>query len=84
LGIARGTLYLKGKQAVKDKKVATAIEEWHEQDDTRSPSQTGGPAQDGEKPRQARDEEKWDRSSSQKEAVCLSRQGEQYCPQYPA
>jgi putative transposase len=34
LGIARGTLYLKGKQAVKDKKVATAIEQWHEQDDT--------------------------------------------------
>ena len=34
LGIARGTLYLKGKQAVKDKKVAMAIEEWHEQDDT--------------------------------------------------
>ena len=34
LGIARGTLYLKGKQAVKDKKVAMAIEEWHEPDDT--------------------------------------------------
>jgi len=34
LGIARGTLYLKGKQAAKDKQVATAIEEWHEQDDT--------------------------------------------------
>jgi len=34
LGIARGTLYLKGKQAVKDKKVALAIEEWHEHDDT--------------------------------------------------
>jgi hypothetical protein len=32
--MARGTLYLKGKQAVKDKKVATAIEEWHEEDDT--------------------------------------------------
>jgi len=27
--MARGTLYLKGKQAVKDKKVAMAIEEWH-------------------------------------------------------
>jgi putative transposase len=34
LGLARGTLYLKRKQATKDKKVATAIEEWHEQDDT--------------------------------------------------
>lgn len=34
LGIARGTLYLKGKQAVKDKHVAVAIEEWHGQDDT--------------------------------------------------
>jgi putative transposase len=34
LGIARGTLYLKGKQAGKDKAVATAIEQWHEQDDT--------------------------------------------------
>jgi len=34
LGIARGTLYLKGKQAAKDKQVATAIEAWHEQDDT--------------------------------------------------
>lgn len=32
--MARGTLYLKGKQAVKDKQVATAIEQWHEQDDT--------------------------------------------------
>lgn len=34
LEIARGTLYLKGKQGLKDKKVATAIEEWHQQDDT--------------------------------------------------
>jgi putative transposase len=34
LGMARGTLYLRGKQAVKDKRVATAIEQWHEQDDT--------------------------------------------------
>ena len=34
LGIARGTLYLKGKQAVKDKQVTVLIEEWHEQDDT--------------------------------------------------
>lgn len=34
LDIARGTLYLKGKQAVKDKAIATAIEQWHEQDDT--------------------------------------------------
>jgi putative transposase len=34
LGIARGTLYFKGKQAGKDKAVATAIEQWHEQDDT--------------------------------------------------
>jgi transposase InsO family protein len=32
--MARGTLYLRGKQAVKDKQVATAIEQWHEQDDT--------------------------------------------------
>jgi hypothetical protein len=32
--IARGTLYFKGKQAGKDKAVATAIEQWHEQDDT--------------------------------------------------
>lgn len=34
LEMARGTLYLKGKQAGKDKAVATAIEEWQEQDDT--------------------------------------------------
>jgi hypothetical protein len=32
--MARGTLYRKGKQAVKDKAVVTAIEQWHEQDDT--------------------------------------------------
>src|SRR5437667_2361457 len=32
--MARGTLYLKGNTAVKDKKVAMAIEEWHEHDDT--------------------------------------------------
>jgi putative transposase len=32
--MARGTLYLKRKQATKDKQVATAIEHWHEQDDT--------------------------------------------------
>jgi transposase InsO family protein len=34
LGIARGTLYLQGKQAKKDKQVAIAIETWHETDDT--------------------------------------------------
>lgn len=34
LGIARGTLYLQGKQAEKDKGVAVGIEAWHEQDDT--------------------------------------------------
>jgi putative transposase len=34
LGIARGTLYLQGKQAEKDKQVAIAIEAWHEKDDT--------------------------------------------------
>ena len=32
--MARGTLYVRGKQAGKDKQVATAIEQWHEQDDT--------------------------------------------------
>ena len=77
--MARGTLYLKGKQAVKDKKVALAIEEWHEHDDTRSPSQTGGSAQGGEKSGQAGDEEIWDRSSPQKETLCLSWQSEQHC-----
>lgn len=34
LGFARGTLYLRSKQAEKDKAVAVAIEDWHEQDDT--------------------------------------------------
>ena len=34
LGLARGTLYLKRKQATKDKQVAVAIEQWHERDDT--------------------------------------------------
>ena len=34
LGIARGTLYLRSKQAVKDKQVAVAIERWHEHADT--------------------------------------------------
>jgi putative transposase len=34
LGIARSTLYLHTKQAVKDKQVAVAIEQWHEIDDT--------------------------------------------------
>ncbi len=34
LGIARGTLYLQGKQAKKDKQVAVSIEAWHEKDDT--------------------------------------------------
>lgn len=34
LGLARGTLYLPSKQAVKDKQVAVAIEQWHELDDT--------------------------------------------------
>jgi hypothetical protein len=60
LEIARGTLYLKGKLAVKDKAVATAIEQWHEQDETRSSSQTGDSAQDGEKPGQTGDENLWD------------------------
>jgi putative transposase len=34
LGMARGTLYRKGNQAGKDKAVAIAIEQWHEQDAT--------------------------------------------------
>jgi transposase InsO family protein len=34
LSLARGTLYLQGKQAEKDKQVAIAIETWHEKDDT--------------------------------------------------
>jgi len=34
LGIGRATLYWPSKQAVKDKQVAVAIEQWHEQDDT--------------------------------------------------
>lgn len=34
LGISRGTLYLQGKQAKKDKQVAISIEAWHEKDDT--------------------------------------------------
>jgi hypothetical protein len=56
LEITRGTLYHKGKQAVKEKAVATAIEQWHEQDDTRSSSETSCAAGDGEKPRQTGDE----------------------------
>jgi putative transposase len=32
--MARGSLYLQRKQAVKDKQVAVGIEQWHEQDDT--------------------------------------------------
>ncbi len=35
LGVARGTLYLRSKQAQKEKEVAVAIEAWHEEDDTR-------------------------------------------------
>ena len=34
LGLAHATLYLHSKQAVKDKRVAVAIEQWHELDDT--------------------------------------------------
>ncbi len=34
LDLSRGTLYLHSKQAVKDKQVAVAIEQWHELDDT--------------------------------------------------
>jgi transposase InsO family protein len=34
LGIGRATLYWSSKQAVKDKQVAVAIEQWHERDDT--------------------------------------------------
>lgn len=34
LGISRATLYWPSKQAAKDKQVAVAIEQWHEQDDT--------------------------------------------------
>jgi transposase InsO family protein len=32
--LARGSLYLRSKQEVKDKQVAVAIEQWHEVDDT--------------------------------------------------
>jgi putative transposase len=34
LDIARGTLYVQGEQAKKDKQVAVAIESWYEKDDT--------------------------------------------------
>jgi len=34
LGLAESTLYLHSKQAVKDKQVAVAIEQWHDLDDT--------------------------------------------------
>jgi putative transposase len=34
LGIGRATLYWPSKQAIKDKQVAVAIEQWHERDDT--------------------------------------------------
>jgi putative transposase len=34
LGIGRATLYWRSSQAVKDKQVAVAIEQWHQQDDT--------------------------------------------------
>ena len=34
LEVARGSLYLKSKRALKDKQVAVAIEQWHELDDT--------------------------------------------------
>jgi putative transposase len=34
LGLAHATLYLHSKQAIKDKRVAVAIEQWHELDDT--------------------------------------------------
>ncbi len=34
LGLAPATLYLHSKQAVKDKRVAVAIEQWHELDET--------------------------------------------------
>ncbi|QBD82854.1 transposase [Ktedonosporobacter rubrisoli] len=34
LDIARSTLYLRGKQAKKDKQVAIVLETWHEADDT--------------------------------------------------
>jgi len=34
LSFARGSLYLVSKQAIKDKQVAVAIEQWHELDDT--------------------------------------------------
>jgi hypothetical protein len=51
--------------------VAVAITQWHEQDDTRSPSQTGAAVQDREKSRQARDVEIWHRCSPQKEALRL-------------
>jgi hypothetical protein len=34
LGLAQSTLYLHSKQAVKDKRVAVAIEQWHDLDDT--------------------------------------------------
>jgi len=34
LSLARGSLYLVSKRAIKDKRVAVAIEQWHELDDT--------------------------------------------------
>jgi len=76
LEIARGTLYLKGKQGLKDKKVATAIEEWHQQDDTMGHRKLAALLKTGKNRVKLRDEEIWHRSSSQKEALCLSRQSQ--------
>jgi transposase-like protein len=74
LEMARGTLYRRGKQAVKDKAVATAIEQWHEQDDTMGHRKLAALRKHGE---EAGHEEIRHRGSSQEETLCLSRQGEQ-------
>ena len=81
---ARGTLYLKGKQAGKDKAVATAIAQWYEQDDTMGHRKLAALLKTGRN-RVKRVIKKYDIAARRKkETVCVSRQNEQRCPKYAA
>src|SRR5258707_7218940 len=64
------------KQAIKDKQVVVAIEQWHSRDDTLGHRKLAALLHMGKKPGAASHAQIRDRSSTQTEKICVSRQNE--------
>ena len=80
LDLARGSLYLKRKQAQKDTQVAVAIEAWHEKDETMGHRKLGALLHMGKNrvPGETRDEEICHDSAKKTEKICLSGESQQH------